>query len=87
MHPTILNYFISYNARWYTFNKSLPDDEVIDVPNDILECIPSYIASQLFKIDDEQKSAIYRNEYEMAIARINENDYSTNKVFDGRGDW
>ena len=37
-HPG--NYFISYNARWYTFDKSLSDDELIDVPDDILDSIP-----------------------------------------------
>lgn len=85
MKPCICK--IAYNARWFLFTPTTDDDEELDIPDDILICLPSYIASQLFKIDDEQKSAIYRNEYEMAIARINENDYSTNKVFDGRGDW
>lgn len=78
---------IAYNARWFLFSSTTDDTEELDIPDDILLCLPSYIASQLFKIDDEQKSTIYRNEYEMALARINENDYSTNKVFDGRGDW
>ena len=64
-HPG--NYFISYNARWYTFDKSLSDDELIDVPDDILDSIPSYIASQCYKIDDEVKASMYRNEYEMFV--------------------
>lgn len=69
------------------FTPTTQDDVELDIPDDILVCLPSYIASQLFKIDDEQKSSIYRNEYEMALARINENDYATNKVINNGGDW
>ena len=87
MHPTILNYFISYNARWYTFNKSLPDDEVIDVPNDILECIPSYIASQCYKIDDEYKASVFRNEYEIMLSRIDNSNFKNTKTIKIEGDW
>ena len=83
--PAIIK--IAYNARWFLFTPTTDDDEELDIPDDILICLPSYIASQLFKIDDEQKSSIYRNEYEMALARINENDYATNKVINNGGDW
>lgn len=78
---------IPYKASWYKFTTTTNDDAGLDIPDDIVECIPSYIASQLFKIDDEQKSAIYRNEYEMALARIDENEYFTNKSFSDRGGW
>ena len=81
------NYFISYNARWYTFNKSLPDDEVIDVPNDILECIPSYIASQCYKIDDEYKASVFRNEYEIMLSRIDNSNFKNTKTIKIEGDW
>lgn len=78
---------IAYFAKWFFFTPTTQDDVELDIPDDILVCLPSYIASQLFKIDDEQKSSIYRNEYEMALARINENDYATNKVINNGGDW
>ena len=80
-------YLIPYNARWVRFTPSMDDDVELDVPDDILECLPSYIVSQCYKIDDEQKSSIYRNEYEMALARIDENDMSTNKSIVTGGDW
>lgn len=80
-------YLIPYNARWVRFTPSTDDDEELDVPDDIVECLPSYIVSQCYKIDDEQKSSIYRNEYEMALARIDENDMATNKGIVTRGDW
>ena len=80
-------YQISYKARWIDFSKELLEDEDIDVPADILECIPSYIASQCFKIDDMQKAQIFRNEYEMALARIDDTDYKNTKTFTIGGDW
>lgn len=80
-------YQISYKARWIDFSKELVEDEDIDVPADILECIPSYIASQCFKIDDMQKAQIFRNEYEMALARIDDTDYKNTKTFTIGGDW
>lgn len=81
------DYRISYLAKWFKILPTTSDDIELDCPDDILEAIPSYIASQLYKIDDETKSAILRNEYEMALARIEENDYSTNKTIAVGGDW
>lgn len=80
-------YRIPYRAKWFKILPSTSDEVELDAPDDVLEAIPSYIASQLYKIDDETKSAILRNEYEMALARIDENDYSTNKTIDIGGDW
>lgn len=90
-------YLISYNARWIDFsnvynqflqrNSSIYDEYEIDVPNDILDCIPSYVASQCFKIDNEYKSSVYRNEYEMFLARIDSTDFKNTKTFKIGGDW
>lgn len=80
-------YLISYNARWYTFSKGIDDDTEIDVPNDILDCIPSYIAHQCYKIDDEIKSSIYRNEYEMFLARIDDTNFKNTKTIKIGGNW
>lgn len=81
------NFYISYNARWYTFNKSLADDEQINVPEDILDCIPSYIASQCYKIDDEYKAQVFRNEYELMLSRIDATNYKNTKSILIEGDW
>lgn len=81
------DYRFPYLAKWFKILPTTSDEVELDCPDDILECLPSYIASQLYKIDDETKSAILRNEYEMAVARIDENDYSTNKTIEVGGDW
>ena len=80
-------YNIAYNARWYTFTNSTDENQVLPVPADILDCIPSYIASQCYKIDDEYKSSVFRNEYEMFLARIDNTDFKTNTTFAIGGDW
>lgn len=78
---------ISYNARWFTFVKNLDNRVKLPVPHDILDCIPSYIASQCFKIDDEYKSSVYRNEYEMFLARIDDTNYKNTKTIKIDGGW
>lgn len=83
-------YKISYNARWIDFAivaDNLRDNYYIDVPNDILDCIPSYIASQLYGIDDEYKSSKYRNEYEMLLARIDNKPADNTGTIKIGGDW
>lgn len=83
-------YYISYNARWFNFadvENNLSDDTEIDVPCDILDCIPSYVASQLFKIDDEYKAQVYRNEYETFLSRIDDTNKKQTKTFKISGGW
>jgi len=80
-------YIISYNARWFLFTKDLDNNIVLDVPADILECLPSYLASQCYKIDDEVKAAIYRNEYEIMFARIEPANYRNTRTFKVGGGW
>ena len=80
-------YKISYNARWHKFDTTTDENVTIDAPVDVLECLPSYIASQCYKVDDETKSAIYRNEYEMFLSRLDDTDYKNTKTFKIGGDW
>lgn len=80
-------FFISYNARWFIFKKDIDDNVELDIPYDILECIPSYIASQCYKIDDEYKASVFRNEYEMMLARIDDTNYKNTKTFEIGGGW
>ena len=64
-------FHIAYDARWFTFTNTVDDNTVIPAPDDVLDCLPSYIAHQCYKIDDEVKSQLFRDEYEMALARVN----------------
>ena len=77
---------ISYNARWITFTNQ-DDNVIIDVPADVLDCLPSYIASQCYKVDDEYKASVFRNEYEIFLSRIDDTNFRDNKTFRIEGDW
>ena len=81
------SYKISYNARWCNFNNVYEEDDLSSVPLDVLECIPSYVAHQCYKIDDEYKSSVYRNEYEMFLARLDNSDYDNTTTIKIQGDW
>lgn len=80
-------YRIPYNARWFFFTKETHNAEVIPAPADICDAIPSYIASQCYKMDDEVKAATYRNEFEMFLARIDDTSFRRQRTFHIGGDW
>lgn len=80
-------YKIPYNARWIFFTKDLHNATIIDAPADVLDALPSYIASQCFKIDDEAKAAVFRNEYEMFLARIDDTSTRSQKSIFVGGGW
>lgn len=80
-------YTIPYNARWFFFTKELHNSEVIPAPADICDAIPSYIVSQCLKIDDEAKASIYRNEYEMFLARIDDTSFKAQRSLRIGGGW
>jgi len=79
-------YNVPYRAKWITFT-NIDDSTGLDIPEDILDSIPSYVASQCFKTDDEYKSSVYRNEFEIAIARLDDIDYKNTKTLHVRGGW
>lgn len=80
-------YHIPYRARWFFFTKEVHNADVIPAPADICDAIPSYVASQCFKIDDEAKAALYRNEYEIALARIDDTSFKSQRGFHIGGGW
>lgn len=80
-------YSVPYNARWFFFTKDLHNATILPIPADICDALPSYIVSQCLKIDDEAKAAIYRNEYEMFLARIDDTSFKSQRTFSIGGDW
>ena len=45
------------------------------MPADIVLCIPLYIASICLQIDNAQRAAIKRNEFELALSRCTSTDF------------
>ena len=80
-------YYIPYKARWFVFTKDLHNATDIPAPADVCDALPSYIASQCMKIDDESKAAIYRNEFEMFLARIDDTSFKSQRGFHIGGGW
>lgn len=80
-------FIVTYDAQWPFFKDETLDSVQLEIPDDIVMCLPSYVASQLWKIDDERKAAIYRNEFEMAFARINNADPRGNLTLSVEGGW
>ena len=80
-------YEIPYKARWFFFTKDLQNATEIMAPADVCDALPSYIASQCFKIDDETKASIYRNEFEMFLARLDDTSFRSQRTFHIGGGW
>lgn len=78
---------IYYKAIWYFFTSQTKDDAILDIPYDVINCIPSYIVSQLFKADDEVKAQIYRNEFEMLLARVDDTYFKRPETITVGGGW
>jgi hypothetical protein len=63
-------FMIPYKCTWLNFSDNLADTDILDIPVDILNCLPLYIASEVLQIDYAQKAQIKRSEFEMALSRI-----------------
>ena len=57
-------WIIGYNASPQKITQATDKDYVLDVPEDAAVLLPLYIAAELYKDEDPQTAAIYRNEFE-----------------------
>ena len=57
-------WIIGYNAYPQKITQATDKDYVLDVPEDAAVLLPLYIAAELYKDEDPQTAAIYRNEVE-----------------------
>ena len=57
-------WIIGYNAYPQKITQVTDKDYVLDVPEDAAVLLPLYIAAELYKDEDPQTAAIYRNEFE-----------------------
>lgn len=58
--------------------------EEIDLPEEEIDLLPLYIASELYKEDKIAVATIYRNEFEVALESLRDNTNAT-KFFDTKG--
>ena len=68
-------YLIPARYMWFRFDSGIGDDVEINIPSDIILCIPLYIASVCLEIDNLQKSQILKSQFETALARCTSGDF------------
>jgi hypothetical protein len=67
------NYKIHYKSYPQTITNDTPDDTVLSLDPEVAALLPLYMASQLFKEDDNGLATSYRNEFEVAYERLVKN--------------
>ena len=58
-------YVIHYRAYPHSLSLATPDDEELSLDPEVAALIPLYMASQLYKDDDNAIATVYRNEFEV----------------------
>lgn len=76
-----------YDAKPTTITLSTPDSKKIDLPDDAVVLLPLYIASQLYKDDDNAIATMYRNEFETAFDRLTNPRTVTGEKFSSNTGW
>lgn len=75
-------YTIYYHAYPAQISINTPDDYVMDLDPDVAVLLPLYMASQLYKDDDNGIATTYRNEFEVGLeSLINTSSYSGKEKF------
>jgi hypothetical protein len=77
-----------YNAAYEDItDKHIIENEKINIPKSVLNCLPSYIASQVLSQDDIQRSTVLKNEFELLLARLDTNVMYEANHFKSSGGW
>ena len=64
------DYTVYYRAYPQQITLSTADSEVLSLDPEVAAIMPLYMASQLYKDDDNSISTVYRNEFEVAFQRL-----------------
>lgn len=81
-------YVIYYNAVWDNITEEdVQTDNNLKIDISVLNCLPTYIASQCLAQDDVQRSAMLKNEFELMLSRLDTNIMYQNNHFRSSGGW
>lgn len=64
------NFKVYYKAYPQQITLQTPDDTVLSIDPEVAALMPLYMASQIYKEDDNAIATAYRNEFETAFARL-----------------
>jgi hypothetical protein len=82
------NYTIYYRAYPQTITASTPDDYVLELDPEVDALVPLYMASQLYKEDDNALATTYRNEFEAGFERLKDAKKETSsEKFSSESGW
>lgn len=81
-------YTVYYKRYATTITKTTPDDYEFPLDPEVVAIIPLYIASQLYKDDDNGIATTYRNEFETAFDRLKQKvEIPGREDFHGESGW
>lgn len=81
-------YKIFYDALWETIKRDdLNETTIINIDVSVLNLLPTYIASQVLAQDDVQRSVILKNEFEVMLSRLNNENMYAVKHYESKGGW
>lgn len=80
-------YTVYYYAYPQVIESGTPADTPLNIPREAEVLIPLYIASQLYKDDDNSIATIYRNEFEIGLERLNNMPSSGAERFNSVTGW
>jgi hypothetical protein len=82
------NYTIYYKAYLAKITPDTTDETVLDIDPEVAVVMPIYMASQLYKDDDNGIATSYRNEFEVAYERLsNKANLSSHEQFTSESGW
>lgn len=82
------DYVIYYNALWDDVTEQdVKEDTELTTHISVLNCLPTYIASQCLAQDDVQRSASLRNEFESMLSRLDTNVMYQGQHYRSTGGW
>lgn len=80
-------YSIFYNGEWETIRGEYGANDVLNIDSSVLNCLPTYIASQVLAQDDIQRSSILKNEFELLLAGLDTNAMYETNHYKSTGGW
>ncbi len=82
------NYTVYYKSYPGTITSGTADDYVLDVEPEVDALIPLYMASQLYKDDDNGIATTYRNEFEVGLQSLKDAVKGpSSEVFESESGW
>lgn len=80
-------YTVYYHAYPEEITVSTEDDHILKIPPEVLAILPLYMASQLYKEDDNGIATSLRNEFEVAYDRITQDNSALKFELENESGW